>query len=68
VVVGEGEHEASTAIVWGVGMSHESDDNVAAELCKRSKAIRAAPLRELLTPYGGRLRAGNVGAAHRAIA
>jgi hypothetical protein len=35
VVVGDGEHEASTAIVWGVGMSHESDDNVGAEAVQK---------------------------------
>jgi hypothetical protein len=31
VVVGDGGHEAYTAIVWGVGMSHEICDNVGAE-------------------------------------
>ena len=31
MVVGDGGHEAYTAIVWGVGMSHEIDDNVGAE-------------------------------------
>jgi hypothetical protein len=31
VVVGDGGHEAYTAIVWGVGMSHEIYDNVGAE-------------------------------------
>ena len=28
---GDGGHEAYTAIVWGVGMSHESDNNAGAE-------------------------------------
>ena len=31
MVVGDGGHEAYTAIVWGVGMSHEICDNVGAE-------------------------------------
>jgi hypothetical protein len=31
VVVGDGDYEACTAIVWGVGMSHEIGDNVGAE-------------------------------------
>ena len=29
--VGDGDYEAYTAIVWGVGMSHEIGDNVGAE-------------------------------------
>jgi hypothetical protein len=31
VVVGDGDYEAYTAIVWGAEMSHEIDDNVGAE-------------------------------------
>ena len=31
MVAGDGGHEAYTAIVWGVGVSHESDNNVGAE-------------------------------------
>ena len=31
VAVGDGGHEAYTAIVWGVGMSHEIDNNAGAE-------------------------------------
>ena len=31
MVVGDGDYEAYTAIVWGVGMSHEIGDNVGAE-------------------------------------
>jgi hypothetical protein len=30
-VVGDGGHEAYTAIVWGVGLSHEIDNNAGAE-------------------------------------
>jgi hypothetical protein len=35
VVVGDGDYEAYTAIVWGVGMSHEIDDNVGAEAVQK---------------------------------
>ena len=31
VAVGDGGHEAYTAIVWGVGLSHEIDNNAGAE-------------------------------------
>ena len=31
MVVGDGGHEAYTAIVWGVGLSHEIDNNAGAE-------------------------------------
>jgi hypothetical protein len=31
VAVGNGGREAYTAIVWGVGLSHESDNNAGAE-------------------------------------
>ena len=31
VVVGDGGHEAYTAIVWGVGLSHEIGNNAGAE-------------------------------------
>jgi hypothetical protein len=32
VAVGDGGCEAYTAIVWGVGLSHESDNNAGAEI------------------------------------
>jgi hypothetical protein len=52
--VGDGGREAYTAVMWGVGMSHERHNNVGPRLLVWSKATCAAPLREVLTPYRGR--------------
>jgi hypothetical protein len=65
VVVGDGEHEAYTAIVWGVEMSHESDDNVGAETVQKVEGNMCGTATRGAVALPGSMATSRTKGAHR---